>query len=139
MVFPWLAVPPLRAPGNMHVLFSSIRVGRFLRFPAIFNRPQIVVPAGAASWHAGGRTHGEREGGRGPWRVICGELTCIVYAGSRDAFLPSAPGPKPRSEQRLLPEHRIQPQTTNIYNDYMSSLPLHAKGGGCVVGIIRFR
>ena len=27
-----------------------------------------------------------------------------------------------------LPEHRIQPQTTNIYNDYMSSLPLHAKG-----------
>ena len=30
---------------------------------------------------------------------------------------------------------RIQPQTTNIYNDYIDSLPLQAKGGGCVVGL----
>lgn len=30
---------------------------------------------------------------------------------------------------------RIQPQTTSIYNDYIDSLPLHAKGGGCVVGL----
>ena len=27
------------------------------------------------------------------------------------------------------------PPTTNIYNDYIDSLPLHAKGGGCVVGL----
>ena len=39
----------------------------------------------------------------------------------------------------LPPEPRLQPQTTNIYNDYMGSLPLHAKGGGCVVGKTRFR
>jgi hypothetical protein len=28
-----------------------------------------------------------------------------------------------------------QPQTTNIYNDYIDSLPRLALGGGCAVGL----
>ena len=44
-----------------------------------------------------------------------------------------------KSGDRNPASFSFQPQTTNIYNDYLDSLPLHAKSGGRVVGKTRFR